>query len=123
MVLLTFSLSALPAPEVRTHVVRLRNNRFVPAEIRARGGDTLRFVNGEGGIHNVEFEKDSIAPAARTLIAAAMAGKKIGPMSSPLLILTDESYTIVVPDLPAGRYPLLCTPHYGNMRGALVVER
>jgi plastocyanin len=106
-----------------THTVQLQNNRFSPAEIRARVGDTLHFKNTPGGLHNVQFHADSIAPRARALLDSAMPGKKIAPLASPLLILEDETYTMRVPALPEGRYPLFCSPHFGNMRGALVVER
>ena len=121
--LATFWLDSSRTPELGTHVIKLERNRFMPASIRARAGDTLQFVNGEGGPHNVEFEKDSVPVPARPLIEAAMGPQKIGPMSSMLLILTGETWTFVVPALPAGRYAFLCTPHWGQMRGSLVVER
>jgi len=70
----------------------------------------------------VQLEADSIAPAPRKLIDAAMT-VKIAPLMSPMLILFEESYTFVVPDLAPGRYPYFCSPHYGNMRGALIVQR
>ena len=109
-------------PAVTTHVVRLDRNRFTPPEIHARAGDTIKFVNGEGGPHNVEFLKDSIAPAARELIEQAMGPKKILPLSGPLLIFVDETYTFVVPNIAVGRYPFLCSPHWASMRGALNVQ-
>lgn len=105
----------------RTVGVLLQGNEFLPATIRARVGDTLRFVNGSGGPHNVAFERDSIAQAARAQLAQAMGGEKLGPLSGPLLLDPDETYLIVVPSLPAGRYPLYCLPHQMNMRGALIV--
>jgi plastocyanin len=121
-VLATFWLENPRTPEFGTQVIKLERNRFTPATIRARAGDTLRFVNGEGGPHNVEFEKDSVPSASRPLIEAVMGPNKIGPMSSMLLILAGETWTFVVPALPAGRYAFLCTPHWGNMRGALIVD-
>jgi len=115
-------LGASRPTRVSTHVVELQRNRFAPADLRTRKGDTVRFVNGLGGPHNVQFEADSIAAAARALIDAAMPDK-IRPLMSPMLILFEESYTLVVPDLAPGRYPYFCSPHYGNMRGALIVLR
>jgi hypothetical protein len=35
-----------------SRLIRMEANRFSPAEIRARAGDTLMFVNGAGGPHN-----------------------------------------------------------------------
>lgn len=108
-----------------SHTVKLQGNAFIPAEVQASPGDTVTFVNGNGGPHNVEFVKDSVATSARPLFEKAMPGGKykLGPMSGPLLIDMDERYTIVVPDVPAGRYAFLCLPHQVNMKGALVVTR
>ena len=111
------------APTPATHVVRLERNSFVPAVTHATPGDTIRFVNGEGGPHNVAFDADSIARPLRPVIDAAMPKPKIAEMSSGMLILQDEAYTVVVPKLPAGRYAFLCTPHWATMRGAIVVAR
>lgn len=102
-------------------MVRLQSNRFVPAETSVAGGDTVRFVNAQGGPHNVEFIADSITASAQTTISAAMTGAKIGRLSSPLLILDGEEYRFVVPALPAGRYAFLCSPHAASMHGALVI--
>ena len=107
----------------KAHTIRLDRNRFIPSEIRARMGDTLKFVNGEGGPHNVEFDKDSIEPAERKVIEGAMGPDKILPLSGPIMMLNGQVYTFVVPDLPAGRYAYLCSPHWANMKGALIVER
>lgn len=107
-----------PAPAV--HVVRLEANRFAPREIRAAAGDTIRFVNGMGGPHNVQFLAESLSVAARELVNAAMIDK-ILPLTSPMFIAEGEVYDFVVPKLDAGRYPFLCSPHWANMRGALVV--
>ena len=106
------------------HVVRMGGgNRFAPAEVHARPGDTLRFVNSRGGIHNVQFEADSIPEAARARLARALPGDKIAPLSGPLLLGDDETYDIVIPALPPGRYPFLCLPHQtAPMRGVLIVS-
>ena len=114
-------LAALATPP-STHTVKLERNRFVPAVTQAAPGDTIRFVNGEGGPHNVAFDADSIPRDARKVIDAAMPKPKLGEMSSGMLILQDEAYTIVVPALAAGRYAFLCSPHWAQMRGAIVVK-
>jgi plastocyanin len=106
----------------RAVVVLLEGNAFKPAQIHARAGDTLRFVNGNGGPHNVAFVADSIAAGPRALLDKAM-GDKIAPLSGPLLLDPDETYLIVVPAIPAGHYPLFCVPHFANMRGSLIVSR
>ncbi len=119
-------LLALPATPGRgvTHEIRLTGNRFVPSEIEAHPGDSLRFVNGPGGLHNVEFTRDSIAETPRRVLAFAMPGDKIGPLSSPLLISSGEVYAFRIPELPAGRYPFICLAHVAaGMRGVLVIRR
>jgi plastocyanin len=114
-------LGAMSPP--RAHVIELERNQFTPREIRARAGDTLHFVNGQGGPHNVMFEKDSIAPAAAKLIDAAIGKQRLYFLAGPILILEKETFSMVVPDLPPGRYPLFCNPHFAQMRGALIIEK
>ena len=111
-----------PISAATTSTVRLDRNRFIPADIRAHPGDTLRFVNGQGGPHNVMFEKDSIAPAAQKAIDAAIGKQRLYFLAGPILILEGETFTFVVPELPPGKYPLYCNPHYGQMRGSLIIE-
>ena len=108
--------------------VLLNNNRFQPAMITARVGDTLAFVNGRGGPHNVQFSDDSLPDAAHRLIDAAMpdrpkvAWSRDVPLAGPMLILDGDTYKVVVPALPPGRYRFFCAPHInGGMRGELVV--
>ena len=112
-------LQAAPAAAVRE--IRM-TSRFVPAEISARAGDTLRFINQAGGPHNIQFFVDSIPESARVLLEAAMPGEKIGPLSSPLLLGEHDRYDIAVPALPPGRYPFVCLPHFASrMLGTLIV--
>ena len=115
------SVVAVAAPP-RTVVVQLEGNSFRPAEIHVRAGDSLRFVNGNGGPHNVRFVDDSISAPAKALITKAMGGEKIGPMSSPLLLDPGELYAFVVPALSPGKYPLYCLPHVAQMRASLIVD-
>lgn len=103
-----------------THVVKLEANRFVPAETRVAPGDTVRFVNGQGGPHNVQFMAESIPATAQSLLNDAMR-ERILPLTSPMFIVPDEVYTLVVPRLAPGRYAFLCSPHWANMRGSLTV--
>lgn len=108
--------------------IALNNNRFMPAMITARVGDTLAFINGRGGPHNVQFADDSISDAAHRLIDAAMperprvAWSRDVPLAGPLLVLDGDTYKVVVPALPPGRYRFFCSPHVaGGMKGELVV--
>lgn len=112
---------ARPTAAPTVHVVRLSNNRFDPAEIRVAAGDTVRFVNGPGGPHNVQFMPESTTVAAQAILNRAMKDR-IGPLASPLFIIEGDTYQMVVPQLPAGRYPFLCNPHWASMRGAMIVS-
>ena len=109
--------------EARTHVIRLESNRFVPRETTVGVGDTVRFVNGQGGPHNVEFIADSMPVPARAVLDSAMTGLKIRTLSGPLLIFPEQEYKVVMPPIPSGRYAFLCVPHAANMQGAIVVDR
>lgn len=103
------------------HEIRM-TSRFVPGRTVARAGDTLRFINQSGGPHNIQFFGDSIPEEARMLLERAMAGAKIAPLSSPLLITENDKYDIAVPALAPGRYPFVCLPHAGSrMLGTLEV--
>jgi plastocyanin len=113
---------ARPSAAPRTIVVRLEGNAFRPDQIHARVGDTVKFVNGNGGPHNVKMADDSIAAPARALLEKAFGGEKLGPMSSELLWDPGAAYAIVIPAIPAGRYPLYCLPHIANMRASLFVD-
>ena len=115
-------LSAAARQPVRTtHEVRLSGNRFTPSEIKATPGDTIRFVNGLGGPHNIQFMAESISVVARNTLNEAMPDK-ILPLTSPMFLTEGELYTFVVPKLAPGRYPFLCSPHWANMRGALIIN-
>lgn len=111
---------ALTSARPTTHLVRLEANRFVPADVRVAVGDTVRFVNGLGGPHNVQFMAESIPATIQKVLNDAMKDRILS-LTSPMLIVTDEVYTFVVPRLPPGRYAFLCSPHWANMRGALTV--
>lgn len=104
------------------HEIRL-TGRFDPAIIEAHAGDSLRFVNGMDGPHNIQFVVDSMPAPMRAVLERAMPGDKIGPLSSPLLIDNGEAYGFRIPDLEPGPYPFFCLPHMANMRGVLVIVR
>jgi plastocyanin len=108
--------------------VALENNRFSPSIITARPGDTLVFINGRGGPHNVQFADDSITDQVHQLIDAAMPDRpqvkwsRDVPLAGPLLVLNGDTYKVVVPALPPGRYRFFCAPHLmGGMRGELLI--
>ena len=113
---------AARSPAPATHVIRLSANRFVPAETQVAAGDTVRFVNGEGGPHNEQFRAESIPATEQQLLNDAMQDR-ILPLTSPMFIVPDETWGFVVPSLSPGRYAFLCSPHWATMRGAIVLRR
>lgn len=120
--LLAASPAVAPARVHEVHMGSRGANRFDPAITTARAGDTVRFINGSGGPHNVQFFADSIPDPARDLLDRAMPGAKIGWLTSQLFLDPDEVYDIVVPAVVPGRYPFVCLPHYaGHMTGVIVV--
>ncbi|HEY6948020.1 MAG TPA: plastocyanin/azurin family copper-binding protein [Gemmatimonadales bacterium] len=118
-----------PAVAQAVHIVRLEVDfsrevyRFVPARVTAKPGDVLRFRVSSGAPHNVTFEAEGLPAGAREALDAAMPDRT-GDLSGPVLDHPGAEYRIVVPALPAGRYPFFCTPHrVYDMRGELIVAK
>lgn len=121
-----FALAAatLPAPSTApaTHVVRMTGNDFVPRRVVASAGDTIRWVNGPGGPHNVAFWPDSLPPGTRDRVARAMPDS-IAPLIGSLVLDEGQTWTMVLSGLPAGRYPYYCLPHVvGGMVGEFEIR-
>jgi plastocyanin len=104
----------------KTHVVRMQGGHFAPFDLTIEKGDTVRFVLGAGGPHNVAFRetKGEAADRLRKLMS-----DQIGELAGPLLVIPGETYTIVFKDMPSGKYPYWCIPHLGmGMMGTIVVR-
>lgn len=83
------------------------NPAFVPAQITARPGDVIHFVNAEN-VHNVHF---TTGPAGATL-----------PPPGPYLTQPNQTYDLKV-EFPAGTYDFQCDPHLAmGMVGQLTVQ-
>ncbi len=85
---------------------------FEPAIAVAQRGDTLRFVEAAGVMHNVHFTKQ--AP-----------GSKLGSAAtSPYLMTKGQTYDLVIDGRFAeGTYEYVCQPHEAiGMKGTLVVK-
>ena len=113
--------SPTPTPTpTRTHVVRMQGGRFAPYEITIQQGDTVRFVLGSGGPHNVAFRE--IKGEAAERLRKRMTDT-IGTLSGPLLLTPGETYDIVFTDVPSGVYPYWCIPHFSmGQMGAITVK-
>lgn len=84
---------------------------FEPANITARNGDTLRFVEGAGPMHNVHFKSH---PAGAKLGAATV---------GPYLTAKGQTYDVVIDArFTSGKYEFVCDPHEAlGMVGTLTV--
>ncbi len=85
---------------------------FEPAMAVAQRGDTLRFIETAGVMHNVRFTKQ--APGA----------KLGGAATGPYLTTKGQTYDLVIDARFAeGRYEFVCEPHEAiGMKGALVIK-
>jgi plastocyanin len=85
---------------------------FEPAMAVAQRGDTLRFMEAAGVMHNVHFTKE--AP-----------GSKLGRAATgPYLMAKGQTYDLVIDGrFTEGTYEYVCQPHEMiGMKGTLVVK-
>ena len=126
--MLLLGLGAAPASAQATHVVRLiaeptkGDYRFEPATLTVQPNDVIVFRVTSGAPHSVVFEGEGLSPGVRGAINSALPGRS-GDLSSPLLTGAGKDYRMVVPQIPAGRYPFYCLPHRAyDMRGEILVK-
>jgi plastocyanin len=113
----------------KVHEIRLEANpekeifRFSPAQVSARPGDVILFRTVSGTPHSVVFESAGLSAPAREALNGALS-RRSGDLSSPLLTPDGTEYRMVVPVLPAGKYPFFCLPHRAyDMRGTLQITK
>ena len=96
--------------------------RFDPATITVKVGDGIKFTNVTGGPHNVTFSADSI-PAGTAAQLGANMPNTTSPLTGPLLINANDSYTVSFAGLKPGTYHFYCTPHLAlGMKGVITVQ-
>ena len=85
---------------------------FEPANATVQRGDTLRFVEDAGVMHNVHFKTH---PNGARLGSAA---------AGPYLTNKGQTYNLVIDGrFPDGKYEFVCDPHeMVGMHGVLTVE-
>ncbi len=84
--------------------------KYNPSTITVPAGGTVRFINVEGGPHNVSFYADSIPAGAAEKLNAAMANR-MDNLAGPFLINANDHYDVSFAGLPTGTYKGFCTPH------------
>jgi len=85
---------------------------FEPAKTVVQRGDTVRFIEAAGVMHNVHFTKQA-------------AGAKLGGAATgPYLTSKGQTYDLVIDARFAeGTYEFVCEPHEAiGMKGTLVVK-
>jgi len=85
---------------------------FEPANVVAQRGDTLRFMEAAGAIHDVHFTKQA-------------RGAKLGAaVTGPYLTAKGQTYDLVIDArFAVGTYEYVCEPHEAiGMKGTLVVK-
>lgn len=96
--------------------------RFDPATITLKQGDGIKFVNVNGGPHNVAFDPASVPSAAQAQLNANMPNTQ-GLLNSPLLTQPNETYTVSFAKVAPGTYAFHCTPHLAmGMKGQVTVQ-
>jgi plastocyanin len=104
--------AAQPAgPVVEIKMVGSGNSfRYEPSTFSVPAGGTVRFVNVEGGPHNVSFYADSVPAGTAEKLNAAMANR-MDNLAGPFIMTVNDHYDISFAGLPAGVYKGYCTPH------------
>ena len=112
--------TAQPRPATGGHVVVVKLIErpgdkpfaFDPAVVTVERGDTVRFTEAAGTMHNVRFTK--VAPGAH--LGSATSG--------PYLTTKGQTYDVVIDKRFAlGAYEYVCDPHAAiGMKGTLVVK-
>ena len=99
---------------------------FIPDQITVKAGDAITYINVSGGPHNVQFKAENVPDDMEATLAANMpsgAMAKLGPMSGPLLMQPNETYTVSFAGIKPGDYPFTCTPHEAmGMNGSVTVQ-
>jgi plastocyanin len=109
--------AATPAAGGRVIEVRMvttqggASGEYQPAQVNARVGDTIRFINDGGAAHNASFPADQNAGASGL------------PGPGPLLTQANQTYDVPVTFGP-GTYNFQCDPHaLLGMKGTLTVTQ
>jgi len=95
--------------------------RYVPDQITVKPGDAVRFINDQGGPHNVHIWADSIPSGAASAISI---DQELSPLVSQMLVDQGAAVTVTfAATAPKGTYSFTCDPHGAmGMHGKFIVE-
>ena len=96
--------------------------RFEPANITAKIGDGIKFINEVGGPHNVAFNAAAVPADAKAQLDANFGTDRMGELSSGLKMDPGTFFLLSLGGLKPGKYEFNCTPHLAmNMKGTLTI--
>ncbi len=102
----------------RVHTVELRTGvgeEAGPDSVEVRPGDLVQFVSGDGFVHEVHFELDSISAPQGDFL------RTTGQDASPPLIEEDARFVLTFSEAPPGRYPYRLLGNREPGHGVIVV--
>lgn len=119
--------AAAPAGTGTVHVIDMTlngaNGVYSPSSVTIKVGDIVRFVNKEGGPHNISFWPDSQPAGGKEFLATAMKDQ-MAPLESQLEVEQGKTYDISFAGAPVGTYRFYCLPHLAmGMHGSITVTK
>ncbi len=102
----------------RVHTVTITGGEVEiadPALDSVPAGAWVQFVSGDWRVHELRFDADSLAEAAREFLT------RTDQWASPPLLQRDARFVVSFEDAPAGRYPYRLEGNGGPGRGLIVV--
>lgn len=93
---------------VTLHDVALKavqSSDFLPARIRAKPGDIVRFTSTDARMHGLSIHAPT--PEATSALLAS------GQQRSPPLVTRGQAWVVSLKNLPAGKYDVSCISHAG----------
>ncbi|MDZ7780919.1 MAG: hypothetical protein U5R14_13440 [Gemmatimonadota bacterium] len=105
-------------PGDRVHEVVLSGGEggaVEPSEIRLLTGDYLQFVTADSWVHEIRFDRDSLASDALAFM------EELDQMDSPPLVSRGSRFVLSFVGAPEGRYPYRVEGNLSPRRGVVVV--
>jgi plastocyanin len=87
-----------------------------PVQTTVPVGAWVEFVTGDGRVHQVSFEADSLGAEARAFL------ERTDQMASPPLVNEGQRFVVSFHDAPQGRYPFRAEGNGGPTHGVVVVH-
>jgi len=86
-----------------------------PVQTKIPVGAWVEFVTGDGRVHQVSFEADSLEAGARAFL------ERTDQMASPPLVNQGQRFVVSFREAPEGRYPFRAEGNGGPTHGVVIV--